>query len=215
MNGDNVEGKAMEQSLSVASVRAAVAHLLEKKGYTVKDISTGSGVPRLSRLEIKKEGKTEICAVKVTTQNQGRISFTRNPNGTYKVLSDSDRVIYACPVAGDGIDKVAVSMFEGEVIKQAFDANYEVRRGTDQEKLPMWLSPEMEGGARFIGSGFKDKAIWSDVVPLFIHADSSTLPTISNKDVAVVGIMERIKGMLSEHMGVHPDQLEVDVRVKL
>lgn len=214
MSGEIVDSEITEKSVSGASVREAVAQLLKKKGYAVKDMSTGSGVPKFSRLEIEKEGQKMTCAVKITNYNQGRISFTRNPDGTYKVLSDSDCVIYACPVSNDDMEKVIISMFDGMTVKQAFDANFKNREGTDQEKLPMWLSPELEDGQRFIGSGFQDKALWSEVAPLFSQTSSSTPPTASEGDAAI-GIMERIKVMLSEHMGVHPNQLEVDVRVKL
>lgn len=208
------EGKTMEKPVSGASFREGVAHFLKKEGYAVRDISSGSGVPKLSRLEIEKEGKKVTCAVKVTRYHQGRISFTRNPDGTYKVLSDSDCVIYACPAANDDVQAI-ISMFDGVTVKQAFDANFEARKGTDQEKLPMWLSPKLETGQRFIGSGFQDKALWSKVAPLLDQTSNSTPPTASEGDAAAVGIMERVKIMLSEHMGVRPDQLEVDVRVKL
>ncbi len=110
-------------------------------------------------------------------------------------------------------------MFDGTTVTQAFDANFEARKGTDQENLPMWLSPKLEPGQRFIGSGFQDEALWSEVAPLAGQADASATPKPpslpSEEGAQSVGIMERIKTMLSEHMGVRPDQLEVDVRVKL
>ncbi|KZX97304.1 MULTISPECIES: hypothetical protein [unclassified Sulfitobacter] len=199
-------------------VREAVVRLLEEKGYEVRDVSSGSGVPKLSRLEISKEDEKVTCAVKITTYRQGRISFTRNPDGTYKVLSDSDRVIYACPASDD--DKaVAITMFDSSTVTQAFDSNFDARKDTDQESLPMWLSPALEPGQRFIGSGFQDDALWSEVAPLSGQTDTSmtsknTTPP-SEEGAKSVGIMERVKTMLSEHMGVRPDQLEVDVRVKL
>ena len=203
-------------------LREAAARALREKGYTVEDVSSGSGVPKLSRLEISNEHGKLTCAVKITTYTQGRISFTRNSDGTYKVLSDSDRVIYACP-ALENEAEAFIAMFDAETLKQAFDANFDVRKGTDQEELPMWLSPELEEGRRFVGSGFKDKALWSEVRSLsdMVSGDvSGEQPTTSASPVAVegekaMGIMDRIKLMLSEHMGVHPDQLEVDVRVKL
>lgn len=208
----------MNKQGSGTEVREAVVRILEEKGYEVRDVSSGSGVPKLSRLEIAKDGDKVICAVKITTYRQGRISFTRNPDGTYKVLSDSDRVIYACPAADDDT-AVTVSVFDGTTVTHAFDANFEARKGTDQESLPMWLSPKLEPGQRFIGSGFQDEALWSEVAPLAGQADASATPKPpplpSEEDAQSVGIMERVKIMLSEHMGVRPDQLEVDVRVKL
>ena len=203
-----------------SALRGAVIRHLEEKGYAVRDVSSGSGVPKLSRLEISDGKSTLTCAVKITTSVHGRISFTRNPEGTYKVLSDSDRVVYACPADVSDATKVSIAMFDAATVRQAFDTNFNARKGTDQEDLPMWLSPELEPGQRFVGSGFKDKAIWFESRSL---SDESNGPATTEQSTAAftpeaeaaMGIMERIKKMLSEHMGVRPDQLEVDVRVKL
>lgn len=211
----------MDKSDYKVELRGAVIRLLEQKGYTVRDVSSGSGVPKLSRLEIADGRRKLTCAVKITTTLQGRISFTRNPDGTYKVLSDSDRVVYACPDADDEA-KVFVAMFDATTVKRAFDANFNARKGTGQEDLPMWLSPRLESKQRFIGSGFQEKALWSEVRPMSGQSSDSTIakptttpsPTVGEGETPT-GIMERIKMMLSEHMGVRPDQLEVDVRVKL
>lgn len=206
-----------------SELRGAVIRHLEEKGYTVRDVSSGSGVPKLSRLEISDGKSTLTCAVKITTSVQGRISFTRNPDGTYKVLSDSDRVVYACPADVSDATKVSIAMFDATTVKQAFDTNFNARKGTDQEDLPMWLSPDLEPGQRFVGSGFKDKAIWFEARslsdesndPATTEHSTTPQPASTEEAEAAMGIMERIKKMLSEHMGVRPDQLEVDVRVKL
>lgn len=210
----------VEKSNYKSELRGAVIRLLKEKGYTVRDVSSGSGVPKLSRLEIADGRRKLTCAVKITTTPQGRISFTRSPHGTYKVLGDSDRVVYACPAACDEA-KVFIAMFDAVTVKQAFDANFAARKGTNQEDLPMWLSPELESGHRFIGSGFQEKALWSEVRPLSDQIDESaggeqpTTPPSPTEGETAIGIMDRIKAMLSEHMGVRPDQLEVDIRVKL
>ena len=199
-------------------VRESVVLLLRKKGYRVRDTSSGSGVPKLSRLEIDNGRERLACAVKITTTSHGRISFTRNDDGAYKVLSDSDRVVYARPVADDG-SRLLVMMYDGETIRRAFDENFKARQGTDQEDLPMWLSPNHEPGTRFIGSGFGKEALWSETTPLEnpgVGAEThptSSLPAEEGQP-APAGIMEQVKTMLSAHMGVRPDQLEIDVRVK-
>ncbi len=212
----------MDKTNYKEELRGAVVRLLREKGYRVRDVSSGSGVPKLSRLEIVAGREKLICAVKIATTRQGRISFSRNPDGTYKVLSDSDRVIYARPSANDQT-KVSIAMFEAVTVKQAFDENFAARKGTKQENLPIWLSPELEPGRRFIGSGFKKKALFSEVRKLPDQSSELTgvaQPTTassvsSGEDETEIGIMDRIKEMLSEHMGVRPDQIEVDVRVKL
>lgn len=202
-------------------LRCAVVALLEEKGFTVRDVSSGSGVPRLSRLEIADKQQKLTCAVKITTMSHGRISFTRNPDGRYKVLSDSDRVIYAKSDADDNT-RVSIAMYDAATVQQAFDANFQARRGTEREDLPMWLSPDPETGERFIGSGFREKALWSEVRTLsgssadIIETEQPIVPSDSTaEDNGATGIMSEIKTMLSEHMGVRPDQLEIDIRVRL
>ena len=57
MSGEIVNSEIIGKSVSGASVREAVSQLLKKKGYVVKDMSTGSGVPKFSRLEIEKKDR--------------------------------------------------------------------------------------------------------------------------------------------------------------
>lgn len=205
-----------------AKLREAVVRHLEGKGYTVRDLSSGSGVPKFSRLEIADGKRKLLCAVKITTTSQGRISFTRNSDGSYKVLSDSDMVVYVCPFADDDT-KAVITMFDAVAVREAFDTNFRARKGTDQEELPMWLSPELEAGQRFVGSGFQEKALWSEVTSLSNQvsdlAATDQPRTFQSPSVegggGAMGMMDRIKVMLAEHMGVRPDQLEIDVRVKL
>jgi len=202
-----------------AALRSAVVSVLKEKGYGVRDISSGSGVPKLTRLELTDGQETWSCAVKITTYSLGRISFTRNADGTYKVLSDSDLIVYACPDVGDS-RKAFIAMFDAETITGAFDENFRAVKGTKQEHLPMWLSPKAEPGNRFTGSGFENKAHWKVTWPL--HSRSSTSKAEDRQaalDTSAApeeeSIMLEIKAILAEHMGVRPDQLEVEVRVKL
>lgn len=212
----------MGRSERTAAIRRSIANLLETKGYAVRDESSGSGVPKLSRLEISKGMERLICVVKIAFNEHRRISFVRNSDGSYKALSDSDRVIYAHPVYVDGQTQVFVAMFGGETVKRAFEVNFEARKGTDQEGLPMWLGPEPESGSRFIGSGFRNEALWSEITPL--HGPSNDaiaaeqpapLSPVQDESATPISIMEQVKSMLSKHMGVRPDQLEIDVRVRL
>ncbi len=82
--------------------------------------------------------------------------------------------------------------------------------------IPSWINPELEESWRFVGSGFGDKALWRETVPLISEPEATApTPEPSATTSPEMGIMDRIKIMLSEHMGVRPDFIEVDVRVKL
>ena len=207
----------MGKAQGEGEMRAAVARHLRSKGYEVIDLSAGSGVPKLSRIQIERGTEKLTCAVKTTTG--GRISFTRNADGTYKVLSEVDRVIHVTPLADDEA-MVRVSMFDSARVLTAFEQNHAALNADGKGHLPAWLNPDHEPGPRFVGSGYGKDALWSEVVPVSTGpADHAGQPSTTEGSAlpgseTTSGIMDRIKMMLSQHMGVRPDQLEIDVRVR-
>jgi len=199
----------MRKSDQEEKLRTAVVRLLNIKGYSVEDISKGSGVPKLSRLEVMKGEEKLTCVVKTTTS--GRISFTREDDGTYKVLKDVDGVIHAHPKS---TTEVNVTFFDRTTVQKAFEKNWNALQEDGKEHLPIWVNPEWEEGRRLTGSGFMDEAVWTETLSLS-QEDESEYPSTTPDGTAGGGIMDHIKKMLSEHMGVRPDQLEIDVRVRL
>ena len=83
----------------------------------------------------------------------------------------------------------------------------------------------MEHGWRLAGSGFIDHAIWSELISLDTGRADQTPTSAPHKSVMktesisdgpdAVGVMDRIKTILSEHMGVRPQQIDIEVRIKL
>lgn len=198
-----------------SEVRAAVVRLLEAKDYVVENTASGSGVPRLSRIRISKGGETLSCAVKVTTG--GRISFTRAANGSFHVLSDVDRVIHANRSEEDPT-KLVVTMFDKDTVVAAFEANHAAKAAHGMEHIPSWVNPEFEEGWRLTGSGFQEKALWSETVSASAdkyegevneafpdHRDTSNDATF----------METIKARLAERMGVSADKIEIEIKVRV
>jgi hypothetical protein len=213
----------MERKLThdeVREVRMAAVRLLEQKGYKVMSASAGSGVPKFSRIKIEKGPEKLICVIKVTSG--GRIFFTRETDGSYKVLSDADRVIHARPDLSDPA-KVHVSMFDRSTVLEAFEANHEAKVAHKREHLPSWVNPEPEpeAGWRLIGSGFQQDALWSEVVsttsgePGEAAAVSPLFATAPTKPDPKLAFMENIKAMISDHMGVRPELIEIDVRIRV
>jgi hypothetical protein len=208
----------MDSEVTDNEIRMAVVRLLEEKGYEVTNTASGSGVPKFSRVMIEKGSEKLSCAIKTTTG--GRISFTRAPDGSYHVLSDADRVIHAWRSPDDST-KVRVTMFDKTTVLDAFEANHKAKVAHKMEHIPSWVNPEPEDGWRMTGSGFKDKAIWSETIPVSATEPRSPASSGATEEASSsgspheLGIMDRIKAMLSEHMGVRPELIEIDVRVKL
>ena len=202
----------MSKRAKEGEMRQKVTELLQSKGYEVRDVSAGQGVPKKSRLELTKDGTRQTCVVK--TSAGGRISFTRDPAGRYPLLDEVDLVAHVQPEPDDR--SIRVRLFSQETIHEAFEKNHAAMKPEGQDHLPMWLSPEREEALRFTGSGYGKDELWSETVPLDspITADA-TLQESAAKEAGATGIMQQVRQILSAHMGVRPDQLEIDVRVRL
>ncbi len=81
------------------------------------------------------------------------------------------------------------------------------------EHIPSWLSPEFEEGWRFTGSGFAERAEWT--IRIGVGSDDGESAEPLNDGSKGSGVMNRVKAMLSEHLGVPPEFIEIDVRVKI
>lgn len=199
--------------MQVQDIRAKVVERLGVQGYQIRSIARGSGSPAFSRIELRKGGERQSCAVKVTTEEHGRIHFDRDTDGRWKVLQDVDRVLHVWQHPAEP-SKISVAMFDAATIQEAFDANHAATTKEGIAHLPPWLSPDRESGRRFVGSGYGDKALWRDVIDTktaFPPAPAPSPAPVRSEG----GIMGRIKMMLSKHMGISPESIEIDVRVKL
>jgi hypothetical protein len=208
----------MNKVISDNDLRNAAVNLLHSMGYKVSSQAKGQGVPKYSRIDISKNGKVESCCIKVS--NGGRISFTRNPDGSYKVLSDVNFVIHVTPLAGDHA-KARVSLFRSSTVLEAFETNFEELKLRKMDHLPIWVNPDAEPAWRVTGSGFIGEAIWSEVVGLnneskasleTLSPNSDALKETTNDDQK--SVMERVKAILAEHMKVKPEFIDIEVRVR-
>lgn len=207
----------MDKTLNDLAARKAVVGLLERKGWSVADAATGSGVPKFSRIVMERNGDKVACAIKVTSS--GRIRFSRKDDGGFYVLDEVDQVIHVWRFADSGRTRLVLSAFDVSVVIEAFAANHAEKVKQGQEHIPSWVSPNFEKGWRFAGSGFQSKALWSETIdpgpPMPVAEKASSEPRLPAPTDHTVGIMDRIKTMLSQHMGVRAELIEIDVRVKL
>ncbi|MER8425926.1 hypothetical protein [Mesorhizobium sp. M1403] len=191
--------------------REAAVRLLEEKGNRVTDISKGQGVPKFSRILMQKDTSTLSCVIKTSTG--GRISFTRDTDGSYKVLRDAEYVIHVRPAVNDPT-MVRVTMFDRKTVVQAFDANHVALVEHKMEHMPSWVNPDEEKGWRLTGSGFGRNALWSETVPLAPAAvDNTASATQANvADQPLKLTIAQAKQGLAENFGVAPDKIEIIVR---
>ncbi len=190
------------------TAREAAVRVLEAKGFRVRDISSGQGVPRFSRLEIAKEGRKRTCLVKCTTG--GRISFTRDDDGTYRVLRDADYVLHVQRVSNDP-NVVAITMFNATDVVAAFEENHESLEARGMSHIPSWVNPEFEEGWRLKGSGFGKKALWSELSPLN-PSITSAREEIPAAETAESWTIAEAKLRLARSFGVPPESIEITIR---
>ena len=202
-------------------LRELAIKLLETKGYKVLSIARGQGVPKLSRIELRRDGKKETCALKVSTR--GRISFTRNSDGRYKVLSEVDYVLHVTPDLHDP-SKARVTLFDRETVLVAFEENFAALTARGMGHIPIWVNPEKEVGWRMTGSGFINRAIWSELISergLEVTGKVVAAPDEQSEARGTIdsaepgGVMDRIRAILSDHMGVRPELIDIEVRVRV
>lgn len=188
-----------------------VKFLTDELGYDVKDISRGSGVPKKSRLELQKDGKSSTCVVRTT--EGGRIHFRYENDGRYDVLSDVDYVIHVKTADPSALE---VSMFKRDDILDAFAINRASLEASGQAHLPQWLNPEKEAGKRFEGSGYAGKAIWRQSISKAVaQSNSAALETengqVQERPAEPESFMEKITREIAEHLGVPRERIEVSV----
>lgn len=203
----------MDQSLA----RQAAIQALEARGYRATDVSHGQGVPRLSRLMLEHGGwlGTKSCVVKFSTG--GRISFARDDSGRFSVLPDMDFVLHVRPVF-DGSEAVRVSLFDKVIVAKAFEENLASLERRSMGHIPSWVNPDFENGWRLAGSGFQNRALWSDIVPLHAQAEARNIaafaePAASHVAGPTVGIsISEAKQRLSVTFGVPAEAIEITIR---
>lgn len=173
-------------------------------------IVSGQGIAKGQRVEFDDNGKRVRCVIK--TSSGGRISFGRRLDGTWSGLSECDRVVVVAPTSLDG-DNIIVSMFDQQVLKDAFEANLAAQKKAGMENVPCWIAPfhEKDRGVRGTGDGFGDKALWTE--PMSETNRSVTKSDNSPRPGPVHGLtLAEAKEGLARTFGVRPDQIEITIR---
>jgi hypothetical protein len=142
--------------------------LLEAARAAVK--RNGYGLNRLkpngSLIRITKGDEELSCAVRVIDNPHRRVHFKRLPTGTYTTLSNVDRVLIVSGLIQAGQVMAEANMFEQSSVLEAFQENYRQAKAAGLGHLPQWISLDRETGVRHAASGFKERALWTEIVPL-------------------------------------------------
>lgn len=193
--------------------RQAGVRVLESRGYHVTDVAQGQGVPRWSRLLLKRDdipgGK--MCVVKYSTS--GRISFAKDDKSQFSVLPEMDFVLHVRPVF-DGSGDVRVTLFDSKVVAAAFDENVASLKKRDMGHIPSWVNPDFENGWRLVGSGFQSQALWSETIAInegvSVSPASTPAPALDT-DLSGISISEA-KRRLAITFDVPVDAIEITIR---
>lgn len=104
-------------------------------------------------------------------------------------------------------------MFSKKTVRNAFEKGRAALEENEKSHLPTCLNPGFEEGRRFVGSGFKKDALWTEIV---LHLDppaAAEMTTVATTDEP--GIMERLKTMLCQYFGGTPGSARGRCRVRL
>jgi hypothetical protein len=191
------------------------AHAILARRYGELEQVRGQGITRGQRVVFHENGKRMRCLIK--TSSGGRISFGRRDDGSWSGLSETDRVVVVGPSKPDNQESVVVSMFSQKNLMKIFEANYAATKkaGLVDPKgvvLPSWIAPfhEEGRGARGVGDGFGDEALWSE--PLSPSFAAASAGEISREDeVRALSIAEAKMG-LAKTFQVSPDAVEIIIR---
>ena len=192
------------------SLRQVGLRSLEAKGFEVANAATGSGTPPYSRLRASRGNERYVVVVKAVTKPAGRIHFTPE-NGRWKALEGATHVLHVWDRPADP-GRVRLRLFEVGTVLAAFEKNHAAKVEHGQGNLPCWVSPEFEEGWRHTGSGFGRDALWDEITPLDRDNPQSSMLT---PPPSGPGFLEQVRAMVAAHMGVAPERIEVEVRVKL
>jgi hypothetical protein len=187
-----------------------IVHAKLRARYGECRFLSGQGIAKGQRVEFDDNGKQVRCVIK--TSSGGRISFAHRPDGTWSGLSECDRVVVVAPTSFEG-DNIAVSMFDQQVLRDAFEANLAAQKTAGMDNVPCWIAPfhEMDRGVRGTGDGFGDKALWTE--PMSETQPSATKPDNSPRAGPVHGLtLAEAKEGLARTFGVRPDQIEITIR---
>jgi hypothetical protein len=179
--------------------------ILERRYGQLISIS-GQGIMKGERSKFLVNGEQKRGITKASTN--GRISFKREEDD-WIGLDESDVVVVIGPISAND-PTVMVSMFDRKAIRSAFDANYAAQTKEGMGHLPNWIAPfhEEGRGARGVGDGFQDKAIWTE--PLYPEVG---MPVSAPTGKPSTGLtIEQAKEALAKTFGVPPESVEITIR---
>ena len=173
-------------------VRVEVMKATERKEAILKMLPDAKLLRRhAGRYEVEVDGKRCLLVVNAV---HGTAQFAADSGDADANVSSLDGVDYCLMATGEDVDSLSAWLVPVPRLLKHIKTQHKT-----------WLAAK---------PGRSRDNTMRTVKPLDVHfADCKfdLKPTIHGD----AGIMDRIKVMLSEHMRVRPDQLEVDVRIKL
>jgi hypothetical protein len=201
----------MDINDNIVKVLRGVGRQLLADRYGELEPISGQGVQSGIRFAISEGGERLICAIKVAAgEDVHRIHFPRNASdGTWSTLKDVDRVLYLRR-RPDRRDKYEAQMHSQAVLLEAFDKNYAHTASVGMGHLPAWLSPDVEEGDRFVGSGYGTKALWKATGRL--HDSDGVKPAVATAPEVRPLTIQEAKDGIAASLGIAPEAIEIIIR---
>ena len=194
--------------------------VLESSGYV---LGQSLKIPGAHSFEAKMP-KGHTVKVGIKTSADRWVSIPRDGSGHFGLLSGVDEVFIVTFDEWPGPRKVQIYRFDPKLITERAIRVYEDadRRGhtglqflplddlSDRRTTTVHRSNLKELGKLF----FEDEIDWTEEPPS-PPSPTKAVATPADHEPSEAPIMDRIKAMLADHLGVRPELIDIEVRVKV
>jgi hypothetical protein len=218
------EGGTRQEKFQVMQDRRKVLtrvakQVLESAGYVP---GQSLKIPGAHSFEAKFKGGTVKVGIKTSADRW--VSIPRDGSGGFGLLSGVDEVFIVTFDEWPGARKVQIYRFDPKLITDRAIRVYEDadRRGhtglqflplddlSDRRTTTVHRSNLKELGELF----FEDEIEWTEGPPS-PPSPAKAVATPAGHEPSEAPILDRIKAMLADHLGVRPELIDIEVRVKV
>ena len=198
----------MVAKLRRAHLRDCARKALERRGYSVKDISR-MGVAPGAQLRISKASETYRVAVRSSLER--KVGIVRKPSGDWMTVPCVDFVVVVTPSA-EQPNCAEILCFPSATIIKAFDKVLAARKERNPDfspKAPLFVPLDPVERGKAIHPGLKELAEWQDDVSL-----ASVPSQKSSEREGVSAFVARVTREFAQKFGAKEEDVTVSIHIK-